>query len=304
MSEALFQSDKLFRTLLDNLHEGVYFTDTQRHIRYWNKGAERISGFSMDEVLGRCCSDNILMHTDLDGKPLCYGVCPLAATMADGEHRTAKVFLHHKQGHRVPVLTTTAAITDDTGRIVGGLETFHDVASEMSALSQVEELRTQSLLCPLTGIGNRRYAEQMLAAKFEEVKRNSTTLGVVFIDIDHFKSINDRFGHRVGDVALKMVARTLSNALRSYDFLGRWGGEEFLCLLPNVQQPQLEICTERLRALVQKSSTEVSERNLVVTISLGAVVASENDDLEQIVQRADDLMYQSKQQGRNRVTLG
>jgi len=303
MSELLFQNDALFRTLLDNLNEGVYFTDTLRHIRYWNQGAERITGFTADEVMGRCCADNILMHTDLEGKTLCRGFCPLAATMQDCEQRSAKLFLHHKQGHRVPVFTTTAAIKDSTGAVIGGLETFHDVTTEMSALSQVEELRAQSLLCPLTGVGNRRYAEQMLTVKFDELKRNASTLGVVFIDIDHFKSINDRFGHKIGDVALKMVARTLGNAMRSYDFLARWGGEEFICLLPNMHKPQLQASAERLRALVEKSSAEVSKQKLIVTISMGAVLASPADDWNKVVHRADELMYQSKQQGRNRVTM-
>ena len=303
MSESLFQNDALFRTLLDNLNEGVYFTDTLRHIRYWNKGAERISGFTAEEVMGRCCADNILMHTDLEGNSLCRGFCPLAATMENGEHRSAKLFLHHKQGHRVPVFTTTAPIHDSNGAVIGGLETFHDVTTEMSALSQVEELRSQSLLCPLTGVGNRRYAEQMLVAKFDELNRNASTLGVVFIDIDHFKSINDRFSHKIGDVALKMVARTLGNAMRSYDFLARWGGEEFICLLPNVHKPQLQTSAERLRALVEKSSADVSKQNLIVTISMGAVLASTGDNWNTVVHRADELMYQSKQQGRNRVTL-
>lgn len=303
MSEALFQNDRLFRTLLDNLHEGVYFTDTSRRIVYWNKGAELISGYSSEEVLGHRCSDNILMHTTMEGTPLCNSCCPLAATVSDGMRRTSRLFLHHKAGHRIPVQATTAAIKNEKGEVIGGLETFHDVTTELSALSQVEELRMQSLLCPLTGVGNRRYAEQMLAAKFEEMARNASSLGVVFVDIDHFKLINDQFGHNVGDIALKMVARTLSNALRSYDFLARWGGEEFICLLPNVRRPQLAVCTERLRALVEASSAEISERNLLVTVSLGAVVTTADDDWRSAVQRADELMYQSKREGRNRVTL-
>lgn len=303
MAASFIQGD-LYKSLLDNLSEGVYFTDTHRHIQYWNKGAERITGYSAEEVLGKCCAENILVHTDLEGRSMCQGHCPLLATMRDGEHRSEKLFLRHKEGHRVPVFTLTAPIKDENGVVIGGLETFHDVTAEIAALAQVQALKEQSLLCPLTGVGNRRYAEQMLAQKFEEMIRTCGALGLLFIDIDRFKQINDNYGHQVGDVALKMVARTLANSMRSYDFLGRWGGEEFVAILPNLQKPQLEAFAERLRALVEKSTTTISKGQLVVTISIGGVVAGPEDDREKALHRADELMYQSKAEGRNRVTVG
>lgn len=300
---ANFLQGDLYKNLLDNLSEGVYFTDTHRHIQYWNKGAERITGFRAEEVVGRCCASNILMHTDLEGKSLCHGHCPLLATMRDGEHRSEKLFLRHKEGHRVPVFTLTAPIKDENGVVIGGLETFHDVTAEMAALAQVEVLKEQSLLCPLTGVGNRRYADQVLEQKFDELNRNGGFLGLLFIDIDRFKSINDTYGHKVGDVALKMVARTLANSMRSYDFLGRWGGEEFVAILPNLERPALEAFAERLRALVEKSSTQLSKGQLVVTISLGGVVARQGDDRDATLKLADELMYRSKAEGRNRATI-
>lgn len=301
--QATFIHSDLYKNLLDNLSEGVYFTDTHRHIQYWNKGAERITGYAAEEVVGKCCASNILMHTDLDGQSLCHGHCPLLATMRDGEHRSEKLFLRHKEGHRVPVFTLTAPIRDDNGVVIGGLETFHDVTAEMAALAQVEVLKEQSLLCPLTGLGNRRYTDQVLEQKFEELTRTPGTLGLLFIDIDHFKHINDTYGHKVGDIALKMVARTLANAMRSYDFLGRWGGEEFVAILPNLKRPQLEAFAERLRALVEKSSTSLSKGQLVLTISLGGVVAGQGDDREEVLKHADELMYRSKAEGRNRATI-
>ncbi|NJL71660.1 MAG: sensor domain-containing diguanylate cyclase [Candidatus Competibacteraceae bacterium] len=303
MPTALFQDDQLYRCLLDNLAEGVYFTDTHRRIQYWNRGAEQITGYEAEEVLGRSCANNILVHTDFGGKSICHGACPLAATMKDTECRTERLFLRHKEGHRIPVVTTTVAILDAAGVVIGGLESFHDVTTEMAALAQVEELKAKSLLCSLTGVGNRRYAEQMLESKFEEMRRNQSSLGIVFMDVDRFKAINDRHGHKVGDLALKIIARTLSNAMRGYDFLGRWGGEEFIAILPNMQRPQLSEFAERLRALVEESSAAISNGSLVLTISLGAVVAGPEDDIGDVLTRADLLMYRSKQNGRNQVTM-
>lgn len=302
--DGLFENARLFQTLIENLEEGVYVTDTERRIQYWNKGAEKIAGFSPDEVLGRCCSDDILMHTDDMGRTLCRGFCPLAATMQDRTQRNAKVYLHHKQGHRVPVMVATLPIYDDAESVIGGMEIFHEATEIMSALAQIEELRAQSLICSLTGIGNRRYADQMLKQKFDEMERNKTTLGLLFIDIDHFKPVNDRYGHHVGDIILKMVARTLANAMRTYDFLARWGGEEFIILLPNMHRSQLKQFAERLRTLVLQSSVKISKGSLAVSISIGATVVVPGDSIENSLKRVDTLLYQSKEQGRNRVTIG
>ena len=89
--------------ILDQMHDGVYLVDTERTIRFWNRGAERISGYAAADVIGTRCSDNLLMHTNERGDPLCVVGCPLAATMRDGDAREIGVFLRHKDGHRVPV---------------------------------------------------------------------------------------------------------------------------------------------------------------------------------------------------------
>ncbi len=99
----------LYREILDNLYDGVYFVDRERVVNYWNKGAERISGYSAEAMIGHSCSDHLLNHVDADGVSLCQDRCPLAACMSDGLPREAEVFLHHADGHRVPVLVRGAA---------------------------------------------------------------------------------------------------------------------------------------------------------------------------------------------------
>lgn len=295
--------EELFRTLLDNLRDGVYFVDRDRQIQYWNKAAERISGFSDEEVTGSHCYDNILVHVDTDGNSLCLGRCPLAAAMEDGQPRNAIIYMKHKEGHRVPVNVTVAAIRDAAGNIIGGLETFSDNTHAMAALRDIESLREQALLDPLTGVGNRRYTAQILELKVAEARQRKTHVAVVFLDIDHFKLVNDRYGHQVGDVVLKMVARTLAHAMRANDFLGRWGGEEFVAVLPDVQFPALQQTAERLRALVEKSSRDVSKQKLAVTVSAGAALSKAGDDADSLLARADEALYASKRAGRNRVTI-
>lgn len=298
----MFEDQGLFRTLMDSLHEGVYFVDPNRVIQYWNKTAEQITGFTPEEVVGKRCADNVLMHVDQRGRGLCRGRCPLAATMDDGTGREATVFLHHKDGHRMPVRVRVAAVRDSAGAIIGGLETFADATAQLAAMDELEDLKQMALICPLTGIGNRRYAERVLAQRVREASEEGTRMAVIFADVDHFKKFNDTHGHQVGDVVLKMVAQTLSGALRASDFVGRWGGEEFVVILPRLKPTELDAIANRLRLLVESSSRETSEGRICVTISMGAYLCAPEDTAEAAVAGADALMYQSKQEGRNRVT--
>src|SRR5512142_1670458 len=113
-----------YKDIIDNLYDGVYFVDRDRVITYWNKGAERITGYKAAQVIGRACRDNVLNHVTADGTELCDAECPLAACMWDGKVREADVFLHHADGHRVPVLGRAAPLRDEAGNITGAVETF------------------------------------------------------------------------------------------------------------------------------------------------------------------------------------
>lgn len=296
------QSDDFYKTLLDNLYDGVYFVDCDRRITYWNKGAERITGYAAGEVVGHHCFDNILMHTDNEGSSLCYGTCPLAGTIADNKERASDIFLKHKDGHRVRVNVRVAPIMNERGEVIGGVEIFTEQTPASVALDRLAELERLAYLDPLTGLANRRYAEITLHARMDELQRYGWLFGVIFIDIDNFKIINDRYGHDRGDEVLIMVAKTLQNSVRSFDVISRWGGEEYLAVIANVQGDELLATANRCRALVERSFMP-SIPSLRVTVSVGAALASENDTVEAVVKRADELMYRSKRAGRNSVTI-
>jgi len=293
--------DDFFKKLLDSLHDGVYFVDRERRINYWNQGAESISGFSADEVLGKRCSDNILMHVDGEGCQLCTGHCPLAATIEDGQARESDIFLHHKAGHRVPVWVRVSPIRDGEGCIVGAVEVFNENSSKAAALERLAELQGLALLDPLTGVGNRRYAEMKLQAALDAFRRYNWRLGVLFLDLDHFKSVNDTYGHDTGDRVLRMVARTLRGNLRLIDDLGRWGGEEFVVAVTNTTEEHLGLVAERIRKLVALSVLEAGSHQIRVTASIGATMARAEDTPQSLLERADQLMYRAKAGGRNRV---
>jgi diguanylate cyclase (GGDEF)-like protein/PAS domain S-box-containing protein len=294
--------DSLYREILDHLYDGVYFVDRDRRITFWNKGAERITGYAADAVSGRCCSDNLLMHVDDSGTQLCQSTCPLLKTLCDGAPREAQVFLHHADGHRVPVLVRAAPLWGADGEVIGAVETFSDNSSMMALRQRVLDLDDAVFRDTLTGIGNRRYLDVKLDSVLTERRRYGRPVGALLADIDHFKQVNDRFGHEIGDRVLAMVARTLSGNVRSTDVVGRWGGEEFIMLLPNLDPAMLVDIANKLRLLVDSSALTVGANTINVTLSVGATLVRPDDTPVSLVDRADRLMYDSKQGGRNRVS--
>jgi diguanylate cyclase (GGDEF)-like protein/PAS domain S-box-containing protein len=292
-----------YKRLLDNLFDGVYATDRNRVITYWNQGAERIAGYGAKEVVGSSCRDGILVHIDEAGTNLCRERCPLAMTIDDGQPREADVFLHHQDGHRLPVRIRISPLRDAEGNITGAVEAFSDNTRNVSALQKIEELERMAYLDPLTHLPNRRYVETHLQARLDECRRYGWPFGILYIDIDNFKTVNDAHGHDAGDEVLKTVAKTLHHATRSFDVVGRWGGEEFLAVLVAVDAGKLRIIGERFRALVENSECRYGGVAIRVTISLGGVLFSPGDTLDSIVRRADELLYRSKEIGRNRLTM-
>ena len=297
------ENSEFLKKLLEEVDEGVYFTDRQRVITFWNKSAERISGYAREDVLGKRCSNNILVHIDQEGQSLCLGMCPLAKAMDDGQSRLADVFLHHKDGHRVPVRVRVFPILDETRQVIGAAELFVDSSEKRDLQSRLEEFRELAMIDPLTGVANRRLTENTLQSHLDELKRFAWPFGIIFFDIDDFKSLNDRHTHRVGDQALKTTAKTLQKNIRAIDQVGRWGGEEFIVILRNADPEILGKIAEKLRLLVEKSVFWENERQVSLTVSGGATLARPEDTVQSLVERADLLMYQSKRSGKNSVSF-
>lgn len=279
---------QFYQGLLDQISDGVYFVNTDRQITYWNGGAERITGYSADEVLGHSCSGGILRHVNDAGRQLCLNGCPLAAVMKDGKPLEAHVHLHHKDGHRAPVTVRGQALRSPDGTTVGSVEVFSSRLS--NPYSGQRRTRVDDSLDPVTGLPLRRFGELHLQTLMRAVAEQTTTLGVLYIDADHFKNVNDTFGHRTGDEVLRMVGQSLANGLRRGDIPVRWGGEEFLALLPGADQAGLHATAERVRMLAENSWIQKGEAQARVTVSVGATMAVPDETAEDLVDRADGFM--------------
>jgi diguanylate cyclase (GGDEF)-like protein len=203
----------------------------------------------------------------------------------------------------VVVLASTAPIDDHQEFLIQRLLPNFAVAVN-NALSH-ERLQRVAAIDPLTGLYNRRFGLERLSQEFSRSVRSGEPLGVALFDIDHFKSVNDNYGHQVGDDVLRLIAENVKGVLREGDTLMRYGGEEFLAVLPGAGEADLRTVGERMRRIVESSVVFDSSTEVRVTISLGGVSFPSADvaDLDDLIRKADAALYSSKTTGRNRLTL-
>ena len=150
----------------------------------------------------------------------------------------------------------------------------------------------------LTGLYNRTKIDQALNDEMTRAKRNGYEFSILLFDVDFFKKVNDTFGHQMGDKVLISLAKSAKESLRTYDIIGRWGGEEFLVLCPECGNQEAMIVAERLRKSVEEAD---SPTQCAHTISIGVATMQQDDTPHTLVSRADDALYQAKHQGRNQV---
>jgi diguanylate cyclase (GGDEF)-like protein len=167
-----------------------------------------------------------------------------------------------------------------------------------------EELRFQATHDVLTGIWNRGALLDLLQRELQRAARNQGTTGILMLDLDHFKKINDTYGHLTGDIVLKEVAHRISQVIRSYDMVGRYGGEEFLIVLPSCDKSQVQNSSERIRTSIASTPILTASTEIAVTVSIGATIVGPGVTAEkEPLAAADRALYQAKNAGRNRTVV-
>lgn len=178
------------------------------------------------------------------------------------------------------------------------------ITLQRELLRAQEELRFQATHDPLTGLWNRAALLDRMGVELERTRRTQSPLGILMLDVDHFKRVNDTHGHLVGDAALIEIAQRIAIATRGYDVIGRYGGEEFLILLPGCDERQTERSADRIRAAISAEPFAVGGQSIPLTVSIGATVAPESGDSQmEILALADQALYDAKAAGRNCTVL-
>jgi diguanylate cyclase (GGDEF)-like protein/PAS domain S-box-containing protein len=292
-----------FKSLADNAFDGMMQVDIDGHIVAWNRGAERMFGYAAKQVIGTMYQDSIIKQLAENGNKLLACRLPLFLTLKDGQHREDHAYIQHLEGYRVSVLIRAIPIFNEKNKMIGAMQIFNDSKTLIAAHEERKRVEQTIFFDDLTGIGSRKHIENRIRFALDDYKASKVEFCVLFIDIDHFKQLNDSYGHLAGDKVLRFIANTMRHNLRATDSCGRWGGEEFLALILDIDLEGVKIVAEKIRRLVEQAKVQEGNRKLGVTISIGASVSHPNDTVESIIQRTDELMYQSKQNGRNRVTV-
>jgi diguanylate cyclase (GGDEF)-like protein/PAS domain S-box-containing protein len=178
---------------------------------------------------------------------------------------------------------------------------FTEQVRYIAIFTDISSMMIQSNTDALTGIANRTHFNLIFEHALHTAQRGEGALSIVFFDIDHFKNVNDTYGHLAGDEVLRHIARLVKSTLRQSDMVARWGGEEFILLLPNTSLDSAARVAENLRAIIEHETFDVVEH---ISCSFGVSVLRENETDDELLQRVDELLYQAKKRGRNRVVIG
>lgn len=292
----------LSQELLDCLFDAVCFVDGDRKIIYWNRGAERLTGYQREGIVGKSCCEDLLLHIDTRGEKVCSGSHPLAQTLEDGQPREAEAFLRHREGHLVAVRTRVTPITDADGKIVGAIEVLCELSGSPGMLLNADQLEDLAFVDPQTNLASRRYLEMRLMSRFEEMQRYGWSFGVIIASVDHLDQIKKSHGPDAANAVIEAAAKTFANTLRSFDTVGRWNDSEFLAIVPVLEYAHLYAIGERIRTLVAQSRVMVDGQGDEITISVGAAALEETDSIVDVVKRAHDWMQKSRQTGGNKTS--
>jgi len=178
------------------------------------------------------------------------------------------------------------------------------IAQALATVDTFETLRETSLVDALTGCATRVEGLRRFEAELRRADRSESTLAVIMLDLDHFKIVNDHFGHKAGDAVLTAIGETLLTTLRASDVRCRWGGEEFLLVLPDSNAEQAQRASDNLRQRIANTPVEIGQRVITVTASIGLTLSRPREtDIQQLIGRADTALYEAKRRGRNRVAF-
>lgn len=277
--------------LLDAVGQAVIATDMQRRVTYWNHAAEEMYGWPAEQALGR---DLVVLTAAPGSGP---ELAAISRALLDGESWTGEVMVKDRAGRAFPAMVTSRPLLAPDGTPRGMIGVSMDVSEQRAMQCAIEHQASHD---SLTGLANRAALDRRLGEALAGDAAERHPVGVLFIDLDFFKSINDAVGHRTGDAVLIEVARRLSGAVREHDLVARFGGDEFVVVIEDADEEVARECATRISEALRQPVIWEGER-YYVTSSIG-IALSPSPDPEELLARADAAMYQAKARGRDRVS--
>lgn len=322
INEALKASETRYRLLAENISDVIWILDVNMmRFRYVSPSIEKLRGYTADEVLLQSISEVLtpaslkLFHKKLptyvqeylDGKNGVH-VNEVEQPCKDGSTIWTESTTSFRINEDTSHLEVYGVSRDITERKLNErllMQANQELQSHIKKIEQLRgELQEQAILDPLTGLYNRRYLAEFLTHEFKRAERENIPISLLMMDVDHFKSINDSYGHKTGDKFLIAIADLLKNNSRGSDIACRYGGEEFLLVLPGTDSQTAYDRAEQFRTQCAKIQIQYETKSIGITVSAGIATYPRHTEMaEDLILKADKALYQSKQNGRNRVMV-
>ncbi|WP_323795192.1 diguanylate cyclase [Nisaea sp.] len=292
--------ETFYRDIIGKTADAIIAIDEQKQIIYINQSAENMFGYQSKEILGKDL--NVLIPSRFHTRHN-IDIENFVNTGQDSRFmgdRESYIVGLHLDGHEIKLGASIVRVQNGSSYVFAAI--CRDVSRRIDL---VDDLTEMARIDPLTGHLNRRSFMEIAVKECERANRHYMSLACLFFDLDRFKSLNDRYGHDAGDHVLREFAELTSSTLRSIDSFCRWGGEEFIALLPNTDLEGAIIVAERARRKIESQSFVLPDASIVeLTVSVGASHATgPGIDINEQIKRADEALYEAKRDGRNRVKV-
>ncbi len=289
----LRENEDKFRTIAQTAVDAIILADVHGNIIFWNESAQRIFGYTEDEISGK--SLTMLMpepFRDAHRQGL-----ELVKSTGNSRYigKTTEMHALRKNGDVFPIELSVSMWKAGEEYYYSGI--VRDITKRKNLES---ELKTLAVTDTLTRVFNRMKYYEIMKREIERTKRYDHPLSIIMFDIDHFKKVNDTYGHTAGDYVLRTLTQIVKENLRETDYLVRWGGEEFIIIAPDTDLEKAKILAERNRKASEKYEYDHAG---TVTASFGVTQFIKDDNEETVIKRADDALYEAKRKGRNRVEV-
>ncbi len=292
------ESESRMRAITDSAQDAILMMDPEGRISYWNPAAERILGYTSAETIGKKLHALIAPQRYHEAH---HAAFPLFQQKGQGAAvgKTLDLEAIRKGGKEISVQLSLSAIhMKGAWHAVGVLR---DITEQKQAEEKIQQMAYHDFL---TGLPNRKLFSDRLGITLTQAHRNKKEVGIAMLDLDNFKDVNDTLGHDVGDLLLKAAAERLSVTLREGDTVARFGGDEFVLILPELKAPGDAIYVAQKIVDSFRKPFLIDTHQLVVTTSIGiAVYPDDGTDEDTLMRNADIAMYQAKQAGRDRYQL-
>lgn len=289
-----------YKNLIENLYEGLLYVDSEGRVKYWSKGAEKITGYPSSEVFDKKFSEDLLCPIDVEGVKYIGDKNLFSITMATGNLHQYELLITHKDGHKIAISARIAPMYDSNDQIVGATQLFTDNKDKINSLIDNSEEYQKSFFDSVTKLPNHVSLEMSINAKLSEFRRYNRPFGILLIEVDEQEKLQHIYGDEFKINVLIKVSKLIVKDLRPFDIAGRWSDTEFSVILVNVRDDSVEMIGNRIRKVVEHAEFAIGQGSINLTVSIGGIIAAPHDTSKILIEKLQTTTEKCFQIGGNK----